>query len=94
MPGSAKTVAMRDALRAGTQHDHFDAQRTISDNGGLWRPEQAAEFLQISRSAVLALARQGKIPSVKIGRRTVRFLKSALEEYARRGGERFSGGTR
>jgi excisionase family DNA binding protein len=43
---------------------------------------EAAVFLQISEDALMNLARAGKVPACKIGRRWV-FMRSLLMEYVR-----------
>jgi putative molybdopterin biosynthesis protein len=47
---------------------------------------EAAVFLQISEDTLINLARAGKVPACKIGRRWV-FMRSLLMEYVRCRGE-------
>lgn len=54
-----------------------DPSRTIEP---LWTIEDAARFLRLNPSTVRAMARQGKIPSIKVGRNW-RFQKSSLAEW-------------
>lgn len=57
----------------------------------LLRVTEAAEWLDLSEYQVLAYAREGIIPSVRLGRQ-VRFAKSALEEFIAKGGKSYPGG--
>lgn len=72
-------------------------------NGAHWRAslanglppmltaKQASELLQIRRAQVYALAREGIIPSVRVGR-TVRFNRARLVEWIESGGTGLPGG--
>jgi excisionase family DNA binding protein len=47
--------------------------------------KQVAELLQVTLPRVYQLAREGVIPSVRLGRQ-IRFEETALREWAARGG--------
>lgn len=49
----------------------------------LLTPEDVARELSISRRQVYNLTRSGALPSIKMGHRTVRVKREALEEYIR-----------
>jgi len=53
--------------------------------GRLKTPDEVAEKLQITRSKLMEYARCGLIHSVRIGR-DVRFKKSAIKNYIKKGG--------
>lgn len=57
----------------------------------LLRVTEAAEWLDLSEYQVLAYARGGIIPSVRLGRQ-VRFATSALEDFIAKGGKAYPGG--
>jgi len=59
----------------------------------LLRVTEAAEWLDLSEYQVLAYAREGIIPSVRLGRQ-VRFSPSALDEFIATGGKSYPGGWR
>lgn len=48
--------------------------------------EQAAEYLKLTTDALKRLARAGRVPAAKVGRRW-RFRKADLDEWLARGGE-------
>ena len=50
--------------------------------------KEAADFLNLSTFTVRKLAASGRLPSVKIGSRTLRFSKTALSQWAQGGGEK------
>jgi len=66
---------------------------TIPDDGALWLPDEAAEFLRVPRSHVMELARRGCLPLVRVGR-FVRFRKEDLEAWAAKGGAHSGEGVR
>lgn len=49
----------------------------------LLTPDEAAAMLRVTRARVLALVRGGAIGSVKVGERTIRIPRSALDLYIR-----------
>ena len=57
----------------------------------LLRVTEAAEWLDLSEYQVLAYAREGIIPSVRLGRQ-VKFDKAALEDFIAKGGKAYPGG--
>lgn len=59
------------------------ANRAAKQPRGLYRPEDAAEFLSLSRTALYALLKSGELSSVKIGSRR-RVTAEALEDYVAR----------
>ena len=48
--------------------------------------EQAARALQVSRTVIFELARSGRLPTVRVGRRR-RVVVAALEQLLTEGGE-------
>ncbi len=58
---------------------------TAETAGRLLTAEQVAERWQVPRSQVYRLARDGKLPSVAVGRYT-RFRQAAIDEWEQRGG--------
>lgn len=52
----------------------------------LLKAEDVAELLSLPRLRVYELARQGKLPCVRIGDRQIRFAKAALCEWIECGG--------
>jgi excisionase family DNA binding protein len=46
----------------------------------LWTVQEVAEYLRLDSSTIRAMAREGKLPAIKVGR-VWRFQKTALEEY-------------
>jgi excisionase family DNA binding protein len=60
-------------------------------NEKLLRVSEAAEWLDLSEYQVLAYARAGIIPHVRLGRQ-VRFDPAALEEFINNGGKSYPGG--
>lgn len=48
-----------------------------------YRAEQVAQILQVSRSQVYTLIREGKIKSCLVGGRSRRISKEALDAFAR-----------
>lgn len=67
----------------------------MEDSGpsGLLRVGQAAQFLSVTPRRAYQLAREGRIPVVKVGRQ-IRFELAALAEWVRRGGSGLGRGTR
>lgn len=63
------------AARGGRQGGGSDPITRI-----LWRAEDVAERLEISRSHVFELARRGEIPQVRIGR-LVRFPANEIQRW-------------
>jgi excisionase family DNA binding protein len=59
----------------------------------LLTPEQAARAIGLRKQHLLQLAREGIIPSVRLGR-LVRFNRDALLEFFNNGGKAFEGGWR
>ncbi len=47
----------------------------------LLRPQEVADLLQVQASFVYRLAREGKIPVVRLGKRYVRFQRSAVDRW-------------
>ena len=43
--------------------------------------DQLSEFLQMPKGTLYALVHQKRIPHIRIGPRTVRFSKQAIEEW-------------
>lgn len=54
-------------------------------NGGLFTPDELAERWSVPKSQVYRLAREGKLPAVRIGR-YVRFAETAVERFEEEGG--------
>jgi excisionase family DNA binding protein len=52
--------------------------------GGFMRPKEVAEFLGVSRAWVDALVDRKELPCVRLGPRTRRIPRQAVEEYAER----------
>lgn len=52
----------------------------------LLKAEDVAELLSLPRLRVYELARQGKLPCVRIGERQIRFARSALQTWIEHGG--------
>lgn len=48
---------------------------------------EAADYLRISKSQLLRLARARRVPCVRLGERTVRFRSEDLAHFAELGGE-------
>ena len=63
--------------------DMFRAMRQPVERGGLLTPKQLAERWQVPTSHVYRLARDHKIPAVRLGR-YVRFRADAVEAYERK----------
>ena len=57
----------------------------------LLKVSEAAKWLDLSEYQVLAYAREGILPSVRLGRQ-VRFATSALEKFISEGGKAYPGG--
>lgn len=57
----------------------------------LLRVDEVAARLDLSEPRVYALARQGILPSVRLGRQ-LRFSPEVLEEFIRSGGKALPGG--
>jgi excisionase family DNA binding protein len=60
-------------------------------NEKLLRVNEAAEWLDLSEYQVLAYAREGILPHVRLGRQ-IRFAPAALEEFINNGGKSYPGG--
>jgi len=68
-------------LQAKAQLEMLSEQKTASDrDGGLLTMRQAAERLNVPESRAYELARQGKLPAVRIGK-YVRISTEALTAY-------------
>jgi len=68
-------------LQAKAQLKMLSQQKVISDHdGGLLTMRQAAERLNVPESRAYELARQGKLPAVRIGK-YVRISVDALAQY-------------
>lgn len=52
----------------------------------LIKAKRAAEMLDVRLPRLYQLAREGRIPCVRLGEKTLRFSEPALEELAERGG--------
>lgn len=52
----------------------------------LLKADDVAELLSLPRLRVYELARQGKLPCVRIGERQIRFARAALQIWIERGG--------
>nr|MBC8400080.1 helix-turn-helix domain-containing protein [Candidatus Neomarinimicrobiota bacterium] len=50
------------------------------------KPEEAAEYLGISKDKLLRLFNQDKIPGKRLGYRTIRFSRGQLDEFIINGG--------
>jgi len=59
----------------------------------LLKVAEAAEWLDLSEYQILAYAREGILPSVRLGRQ-VRFSSDALDEFIVSGGKSYPGGWR
>lgn len=57
----------------------------------LLKVAEAAGFLDLSEYQVLLYAREGILPSVRLGRQ-VRFSKAVLDEFIANGGRAYAGG--
>ena len=54
----------------------------IIEKKHLYKTDEAAEFLRLSRFTVFRLAKTGEIPSVKLGGRNIRFKGDDLLKIA------------
>lgn len=54
----------------------------IIEKQHLYKADEAAEFLRLSRFTVFRLAKTGEIPSVKLGGRNIRFKGDDLLKIA------------
>lgn len=54
---------------------------TESAKSLLITPKQAAASLSISQRKLFDLTKSGEIPSIRLGRRNVRYSPAALEQY-------------
>lgn len=54
----------------------------IIEKNHLYKTDEAAEFLRLSRFTVFRLAKTGEIPSVKLGGRVIRFKGDDLLKIA------------
>lgn len=67
-----------------------DAQRMEllnmpGDGSDVWLDVRAVQlYLQISNTSIYKLVHQGEIPAVKLGTKTIRINRKALEEYLQR----------
>ena len=54
--------------------------------GQLLTADQVAQRWQVTKAFVYRLAREGRVPTVDLGQRVVRFRLAAIEEFEARGG--------
>ena len=59
----------------------------------LLKVERVAEIFNLSEERIYALAREGILPVVKLGRQ-LRFSEDAIREFIQNGGKSWSGGWR
>ena len=59
----------------------------------LLKSTEVAELLDVKPERVFALAREGILPSVRLGRQ-LRFSNEAIVEFIKNGGKSFPGGWR
>ena len=59
----------------------------------LLKVEEVAELFNLTEERVYALAREGILPVVKIGRQ-LRFAENAINNFVENGGKSWSGGWR
>jgi len=52
----------------------------------LIKAKEAAEILDLRLPRLYELTRQGLIPSVKVGEKSIRYNEAALKEFIERGG--------
>jgi excisionase family DNA binding protein len=57
----------------------------------LIKAKQAAELLDVRLPRLYELARLGRIPSVRLGEKSIRFSEPALREFVERGGVQVNG---
>lgn len=50
------------------------------ERGVLLKPEEVAEMLRVARKTVIVMAREGRIPSLRVGR-FVRFDAAEIEHW-------------
>lgn len=53
----------------------------MKENDEILKPEDAAEYLKLSRKNLMLRYKQGKIRGARLGYRTIRFYKSDLDLY-------------
>jgi len=56
----------------------------------LIKAKQAAELLDVRLPRLYELARLGRIPSVRLGEKSIRFSEPALRKFIQRGGSPIS----
>ena len=78
-------------LSIDVQDENGTEEPSSSPQGDLLRAPEVAAMLDLSTDRVYALARQGRIPNVKIGR-SVRFARAAVQQWVEDGGEALPGG--
>jgi excisionase family DNA binding protein len=64
--------------------DDCDADGAVSWGTGLVRIGEAARFLAVSARHLQALTKAGSMPSVRVGRRGVRYARKDLVEFVTR----------
>jgi len=84
---------VRTQLSVDVEDENGTERPSSSPQGDLLRAPEVAELLDLSTDRVYALARQGRIPNVKIGR-SVRFARAAVGAWIESGGEGLPGGWR
>ena len=84
------TAAMADDAGVYLPTGPGDAQRMEllnmpGDGSDVWLDVRAVQlYLQISNTAIYKLIHAGEIPAVKLGTKTIRVNRKALEEYLQR----------
>jgi excisionase family DNA binding protein len=53
----------------------------------LWKAEQVAEYLNTDEPTVYELARDGKLPSVPLSKKRVRFVPATIRQWVLNGGK-------
>ncbi len=61
----------------------FMVSREEESVANLWGAREVAEFLGVSRSLVYQMAKDGKLPHVKLADRAVRFVPDELLRWVR-----------
>ena len=85
-PTIRRLVAAAVAEQAGAPHEEKEeGSNRGAGPGPLLTARQVSAMLQLPPARIYALAREGKLPRVKVGKRQVRFESEALREWVRQG---------
>jgi excisionase family DNA binding protein len=83
--GTRRTVIVDGCLPDLPESGDVGDLVNLPDDGRLWLPEEAAVFLKVPRSLIMALARKDLLPCVRVGR-FIRYRREDLEAWAKGGG--------